>query len=1035
MGLPQGYTATAIINGTRTTVPDIHRLQRIGGGIDIRSVQTLARRIAARQATPPRTAEASNIHLGATINTIADHVAPHTGWDTAQMAKWLSTGPLPTTATDDLWQHDWQLQDVDDLLRCCTQGFPLRYDGDRQTDTEHPNGATCQQQPEVTANELRKEIELGRILGPYATPPLRGFKSSPRGLKLEPTKSRPISQCNLPEGASVNDGIAKAEHIQLTRAQDMERKITQTYARTGQVWMAKADIKAAYRTMMVRPEDWHLQGIKWNGQYFIDTRMSFGCRSSVDQWLRFSDALAWALLRWGVHALHYVDDFIFIAGSEAECHEQVRKFRTICTAWGVELKVQRDCGPAQKLTALGVEYDLKRMTRQITVERVAQLADMLRTAKTDRTRPHWERMTGILWYVIRCVPLGTPHLQPIMEATLRARKQRKPIAPTATTMAAVAWWTTFLETISEQHDNHPWHGTTMIPTAQTTATVHAMGDAGSEWGIGGHDDHTFFKAPWPADLWEDVQRDKSSSSLHMEAIQLLVMARVMAHTWGRSRVVIELDSLGLTAIHRKGRHPHPGINAILTELTNLQLQHGFTIETRWVRRCHNEAADALSKNDMPRFWSNIQGTRTEIELKPQHLARPAHAKTAGMRRTKAQQQEWDTRPPRQVAPPILPLKGPGKRSLAQLVDDAMRAHDRQADPLHTTRTGVNHYLRFCARTGRQDDVAPTLARMAEHTKAWMADAVQAYKDPTTGRLKKALSVTSLPTYLCHIEHWYAIVTGSPRGLLAKDAGVAQHRRFITANYRSANRQVHGITYDALLQLVAAAATRNGPTRRLLVAAYTMAWFALLRPTEYMTTPQHATFDPARHLRAGDVTFWKQRQRVTHGAESVPDRMVINVKQSKTDMQRMGANLIVGATGGPACPVAAVWKYTQRTTLAPEGPLFPGLRYQTMLATTRTLIGPDAELYGMHSFRVGGAQAMALAGRSPAYIMGRGRWKHLESVSRYVEAPDDLKADDARAMAITTDQRAAGRDGTDWRKQHTHDMERLLPRGRSQLVMQ
>jgi hypothetical protein len=107
----------------------------------------------------------------------------------------------------------------------------------------------------------------------------------------------------------------------------------------------------------------------------------------------------------------------------------MRKFRVLCAAWGVELKVIEDCGPARVLTALGVEYDLERMTRRITPGRVVQLDEMLNEARKSRDRQLWEKLTGVLWYVIRCVPLGTPHLQPIMEATIRARKQRKPVAP------------------------------------------------------------------------------------------------------------------------------------------------------------------------------------------------------------------------------------------------------------------------------------------------------------------------------------------------------------------------------------------------------------------------------------------------------------------------------------------------------------------------------------------------------------------------------------------------------------------------------
>lgn len=174
--------------------------------------------------------------------------------------------------------------------------------------------------------------------------------------------------------------------IQLTRPEDIDRRIQQCRRRTGQVWMAKADIKAAYRTMPVRPEDWHLQGIKWNNQYYVDMRMSFGCRSSVDQWLRFADALGWCLRRWGVHALHYVDDFIFVAGSKEECEEQLRKFHAVCADWGVELKKQEDCGPAQKLTVLGVHYDLLTMERKVAPERVEQLRELVAKAKGSGDR-------------------------------------------------------------------------------------------------------------------------------------------------------------------------------------------------------------------------------------------------------------------------------------------------------------------------------------------------------------------------------------------------------------------------------------------------------------------------------------------------------------------------------------------------------------------------------------------------------------------------------------------------------------------------
>ena len=72
------------------------------------------------------------------------------------------------------------------------------------------------------------------------------------------------------------------------------------------------------------------------------------------------------------------------------------------------------------------------------------------------------------------------------------------------------------------------------------------------------------------------------------------------------------------------------------------------------------------------------------------------------------------------------------------------------------------------------------------------------------------------------------------------------------------------------------------------------------------------------------------------------------------------------------------------------------------------IGPKGHLYGLHSFRVGGAQALALAGRSVLYIMSRDRWKSSESVARYVAAPAYVQCADASDMSLTGEQRRTNR---------------------------
>ena len=88
--------------------------------------------------------------------------------------------------------------------------------------------------------------------------------------------------------------------------------------------------------------------------------------------------------------------------------------------------------------------------------------------------------------------------------------------------------------------NKSWHGDQLIPTKQRDVKI-AMGDAGSEWGLGGFDGQHYFYTKWPDHKWSGIQRKRSSSPLHMEAFQVLVVAHALTHTWRGSAVVMHLD--------------------------------------------------------------------------------------------------------------------------------------------------------------------------------------------------------------------------------------------------------------------------------------------------------------------------------------------------------------------------------------------------------------------------------------------------------------------------------------------------------------
>jgi hypothetical protein len=63
--------------------------------------------------------------------------------------------------------------------------------------------------PKMVEEKIDKELELGRVSGPYPEPPLESLMISPIGLqpKKEPGDVRIIHHLSYPRGESVNAGI------------------------------------------------------------------------------------------------------------------------------------------------------------------------------------------------------------------------------------------------------------------------------------------------------------------------------------------------------------------------------------------------------------------------------------------------------------------------------------------------------------------------------------------------------------------------------------------------------------------------------------------------------------------------------------------------------------------------------------------------------------------------------------------------------------------------------------------------------------
>ena len=154
--------------------------------------------------------------------------------------------------------------------------------------------SSCRNQIPVS-EAIKKELSRGHTSGPFPEPPFHPFHCSPLG--AVPKKDglfRIILDLSSPRGCSVNEGISREEFsVKYTSFDDAVALVRSL----GQgAFMAKLDIKHAFRLCPVRPDQWGLLGYSWDDQFFVDTRLPFGSRSSPFIFNTFADLLLWILV-------------------------------------------------------------------------------------------------------------------------------------------------------------------------------------------------------------------------------------------------------------------------------------------------------------------------------------------------------------------------------------------------------------------------------------------------------------------------------------------------------------------------------------------------------------------------------------------------------------------------------------------------------------------------------------------------------------------------------------------------------------------
>ncbi|XP_073249624.1 uncharacterized protein [Porites lutea] len=264
--------------------------------------------------------------------------------------------------------------------------------------------------PEAVDAKLQKELEVHRLAGPFQSPPLSPFWISPLGLVLKKVQGefRLIHQLSFPTGFSVNNGIS-SDHTSVKYA-TIDEAIQLIKSAGPGCFVAKTDVKNAFRIIPIHPDDYGLFRMQWRGLYYYDRCMPMGCSSSCLTFEMFSTAVEWIArnTRKIDYILHILDDYLLVAPTEQLCQQQLNLFLSLCSYLGIPIAPEKTSGLSTTKSFGGIELDSifweARLTRYKIEKCISLISDFIHRKKV--TLKEVQSLNGLLNFACSVIRPG-----------------------------------------------------------------------------------------------------------------------------------------------------------------------------------------------------------------------------------------------------------------------------------------------------------------------------------------------------------------------------------------------------------------------------------------------------------------------------------------------------------------------------------------------------------------------------------------------------------------------------------------------------
>jgi hypothetical protein len=193
-------------------------------------------------------------------------------------------------------------------------------------------------------------------------------------------------------------------------------------------WFAKIDISKCYLSFPLARAVWRYFTFQLDGKYYQFIRMPFGLSTAPRICTLLLTVVAFDMnTQHKIDLVRYLDDFLFISDTQAECKAMVANAIDVLHRYGFVVNEAKTAGPAQAITFLGIQLDSVATTLACSADRLAELLQLLRQLMKARTVRHdsLESIIGKLSFAAIVLPGARPFMRRMLDACHGAASARR----------------------------------------------------------------------------------------------------------------------------------------------------------------------------------------------------------------------------------------------------------------------------------------------------------------------------------------------------------------------------------------------------------------------------------------------------------------------------------------------------------------------------------------------------------------------------------------------------------------------------------